>query len=104
MGFSEREYQRDRNESLDRNFGQVYHTWANVRQYCKTKCRPIIHSDPEMTWCSVQSQLNHQLGRQLEIDPSLEATLVARYVTGHDNSLVFQFGGDGCGDNRYKMP
>ena len=89
-----------RNGALERNFGEVYQTWDNVRNYCKTKCRPIIHSDDEMTWCEVQAILDHQMGRQLEIDPKLEAACVARHVTGHSLSGVFQWGGDGCGDNR----
>ena len=85
---------------MNRNYGDVYHTWKDIRNFCKEKCRPAIFSDGDMTWSSVQANLNHQLGRQLEIDPALESTIVARHVTGQTNSMVFQWGMDGCGDNR----
>ena len=100
MRKTQRSYQDERNDAIRRNFGDVYQTWDKVRDYCKSKCRPVIYSDDKMTWSSVQSNMDHQMGRQLEIDPSLEAALVARHVTGHQNSLVFQWGMDGCGDNR----
>ena len=52
-----------------------------------------------MTWSSIQSNMDHQCGRQLEIDPALEAACVARHVTGHSLLEDFKWGEDGCGDN-----
>ena len=98
LKMTQRDYQDFRNDAIAHN-NEPPNTWNKVRDYCKTKCRPIIHSNEEMTWCSVQSALDHQLGRQVEISPSLEASIVARHVTGHDLSFVFQWGGDGCSDN-----
>ena len=96
---TKKSYQDQRNDAVAKNFGEVYQTWDNVRDYCKKKCRPVIHSDDFRTWTEVQSALNHQLSRQLEIDPHLEAQLIVRHLTGHENSLAFQWGCDGCGDN-----
>ena len=102
LKLTKKDYQNERNDAVTKNYGNSYHTWDNIRNYCKTKCRPAIFSDDEMTWSSVQDNMNHQLGRQLEIDPALESTLVARHITGHTNSFVFQWGMDGVGDNRYE--
>ena len=100
LGLTQRQYQNDRNDAIERNFGQVYHPWNAVRDYCKTKCRPVIHSEERMTWSSVQDNLDHQISRQLEINPSLESTIVARAITGSHISNLFEWGMDGCSDNR----
>ena len=45
-----------------------------------------------MTWSEVQANLDHQLGRQLKLDPAFEAACVARAVTGHDLAFIFKWG------------
>ena len=52
-----------------------------------------------MTWSELQSILDHQLGRQLEISPKLQSACIARHLVGQKLSLVFEFGQDGIGDN-----
>ena len=102
MGYTKRTYQWARNDAVERNYGSTLQPWDNVRNYCKNYCRPVIHSNDEMTWSSIQSNLNHQIKRELEINPALEAKLVARAATGHDLSLIFQYGlGTNLNNNFY---
>ena len=90
MSLSKKDYQSERNDAVERNYGKVYPTWDKIRDYAKKHCRPVIYSDKNMTWSEVQANVDHQLGRQL--DPKLEALCVARAVTGHDLGFIFKWG------------
>ena len=92
LNLTKKQYQSERNDAMERNFGHVYPIYDDIRGYTKNHCRPIIYSDRNTTWSEVQANVDHQLGRQIQLDPKLEALCVARAVTGHDLSFLFKWG------------
>ena len=90
--YTKERYQETRNEAVERNYGHCYPTYDAIRDYRKKYCRPVIYSDKNMTWSEVQANANHQLGRQFELDPALEALCIARAITGHDLTFYIKWG------------
>ena len=76
LGYTKEGYQSIRNDAVRQNFGQVFPTFGNIRDYCKQHCRPVIQSNDNMTWSSVQANADHQLRRQMEFDPKLKSECV----------------------------
>ena len=96
LNYSKTDYQSIRNDSVKRNFGNVYPTYDAVRGYCKNNCRPVIHSAENVTWSSVQDNADHQLRRELEINPPLLSACIARAVTGWSLYKVIKGGLGTC--------
>ena len=81
-----------RSGAIERN-ANIYPSYRSIFDYRKANCTPkgIVFGDDEVI-CSMQSTLNHQLSRLLEVDPDLEVTVSHYSDEGFQIEYLYKFG------------